>query len=67
MTTEASETPVQPALTAKQSGQNPRSAAVEAASVAVVKDNVHEEPTDYYHQLIRFHEPPWYGTVCPVV
>ena len=54
MTTDAAETPVQPALTAKQSGQNPRSEAVEAASVAVVKDNLHEEPTDYYHQLIRF-------------
>ncbi len=46
MTTEAAETPVQPALTVVQSGQNSRSAAVEAASVTVVKDNAHEEPTD---------------------
>ena len=51
MTTEAAEAPVTSALTAKQGGQNPRSAAVEAASVTVMKDNVHEEPMDYYHQL----------------
>ena len=52
MTTEAAETPVQPALTAKQSGQNPRSAAVEAASVTVVKDNAHEEPTDVMSAVV---------------
>jgi RNA-directed DNA polymerase len=46
MTTEAAETPVQPALTAKQGGENPLGAAVEAASVTVVKDNAHEEPMD---------------------
>ena len=53
MTTEAAETPVQPALTAKQSGQNPRSAAVEAASVTVVKDNAHEEPTDVMSAVLE--------------
>ena len=46
MTTEAAETPVQPALTAKQGGQNPRSAATEAANVTAVRDNAHEEPMD---------------------
>jgi RNA-directed DNA polymerase len=53
MTTEAAETPVQPALTAKQSGQNPRSAAVEAASVTVVKDNAHEEPTEVMSAVLE--------------
>jgi len=53
MTTEAAETPVQPALTAKQSGQNPRSAAAEAASVTVVKDNAHEEPTDVMSAVLE--------------
>ncbi len=52
MTMEAAETPVQSALTAKQSGQNPRSAAVEAASVTVVKDNAHEEPTDVMSAVV---------------
>ena len=52
MTTEAAETPAQPALTAKQSGQNPRSAAVEAASVTVVKDNAHEEPMDVMSAVV---------------
>ena len=54
MTTEAAETPVQPALTAKQGGQNPRSAADEAASVTVMKDNAHEGLMSYYHQLKCF-------------
>jgi RNA-directed DNA polymerase len=53
MTMEAAETPVQPALTAKQSGQNPRSAAVEAASVTAVKDNAHEEPTDMMSAVLE--------------
>jgi RNA-directed DNA polymerase len=53
MTTEAAETPVQPALTAKQSGQNPRSAAIEAASVTVVRDNAHEEPMDVMSAVLE--------------
>jgi len=52
MTTEAAETPVRPALIAKQGGQYPRSAAVEAASVTVVKDNAHEEPTDVMSAVV---------------
>lgn len=52
MTTEAAETPVRPALTAKQGGRSPRSAAVEAASVTVVKDNAHEEPTDVMSAVV---------------
>jgi len=52
MTTEAAETPVQPALTAEQGGQNPLSAAVEAASVTVVRDNAHEEPTDVMSAVV---------------
>lgn len=43
MTTEAAETPVQPVLAAKQCGQNPPSAAVEAANVTAVRDHAHEE------------------------
>lgn len=46
MTIEAAETPVQPALTAKQGGQNPRSTTVEAASVTAVREAAHEEPTE---------------------
>ncbi len=46
MTTGAAETPVKPARIAKQGGQNPRCAAIEAASVTVMKDNAHEGPTD---------------------
>jgi len=53
MTTEAVEMPVKPALTAKQSGQNPRSTAVEAASVTVVKDNAHEEPMDVMSAVLE--------------
>ena len=53
MTTEAAETPVRPALTTKQSGQNPLSAAVEAASVTVVKDNAHEGPTDVMSAVLE--------------
>ena len=54
MTTEAAETPVQPALTAKQGGRYPLSAAAEAASVTVMKGNAHEELMGYYHQLKCF-------------
>ena len=46
MTTEAAEGPDQPALGAKQSGRNPPSAAAEAASVTVERENAHEEPTE---------------------
>jgi len=53
MTMEAAETPVQPVLTAKQGGQNPRSAAVEAASVTVVRDNAHEEPMDVMSAVLE--------------
>ena len=53
MTMEAAERPVQPALIAKQSGQNPRSAAVEAASVTVMKDNAHEEPMDVMSAVLE--------------
>ncbi len=45
MTTEAAATPVTPALGAEQSGRNSPSAATEAASVTVEKENAHEEPT----------------------
>jgi len=53
MTTGAAETPVQPALIAKQSGQNPRSAATEAASVTAVRDNAHEEPMDVMSAVLE--------------
>jgi RNA-directed DNA polymerase len=46
MTTEAAETPGHPALGAKQSGRNPPSAVAEAASVTVVRESAHEEPTE---------------------
>ena len=46
MATEAAERLAEPALTAKQRGQYPQSEAAEAASVTVVKDKAHEEPTD---------------------
>ena len=52
MTMEAAETPVRPALTAKQGGQNPRSAAIEAASVTVMRDHAHEEPTDVMSAVV---------------
>ena len=45
MTMEAAATPVTPTPGAKQSGQNPPSAATEAASVTVERGNAHEEPT----------------------
>jgi len=53
MTTEAAETPVQPALMAKQSGQNSPSTADEAASVTVVKDNAHEELTELMSAVLE--------------
>ena len=53
MMTEAAETPVQPALTAKQGGQNSRSAASEAASVTVVRGNAHEEPMDVMSAVLE--------------
>jgi len=53
MTTEAAETPVQSALTAKGRGQYPRSEAVEAASVTVVRDNAHEEPMDVMSAVLE--------------
>ena len=53
MATEAAEGPVQPALGAKQSGQNPPSAAVEAASVTAVRENTHEEPMDVMSAVLE--------------
>ena len=53
MTTGAAETPVQPALNAKQGGQNPRCAAIEAASVTVMRDNAHEGPTDVMSAVLE--------------
>jgi RNA-directed DNA polymerase len=52
MTTVAAETPVQPVLAAKQCGQKPPSAAVEAASVTVVRDNAHEEPMELMSAVV---------------
>jgi RNA-directed DNA polymerase len=52
MATVAAERPMQSALGAKQSGQNPPSAATEAASVTVAKDNAHEEPTELMSAVV---------------
>ncbi|MBR9910206.1 MAG: group II intron reverse transcriptase/maturase [Gammaproteobacteria bacterium] len=46
MMAEAAEGPIKSALGAKQGGQNPTSAASEAASVTVVRGYAHEEPTE---------------------
>ena len=46
MTTEAAETPVAPALRAKQCERNSRRKAIEAASATVGKESAHEEPID---------------------
>ncbi len=53
MTTEAAETPVQPALEAKQSGRNPPSAATEAASVTVEREYAHEEPMEWMSAVVN--------------
>ena len=66
MTTEAAEGPEQPALMAERRGQYPQGEAGEAASVTAVKEYSHEEPADVTGSFV-LHEPPWYGTVCPVV
>ena len=66
MTTEAAEGPEQPALMAERRGQYPQGEAGEAASVTAVKEYAHEEPADVTGSFV-LHEPPWYGTVCPVV
>ena len=66
MTTEAAEGPDQPALMAERRGQYPQGEAGEAASVTAVKEYAHEEPADVTGSFV-LHEPPWYGTVCPVV
>ena len=66
MTTEAAEGPEQPALMAERRGQHPQGEAGEAASVTAVKEYAHEEPADVTGSFV-LHEPPWYGTVCPVV
>ena len=66
MTTEAAEGPDQPALMAERRGQYPQGEAGEAASVTAVKEYAHEEPADVAGSFV-LHEPPWYGTVCPVV
>ena len=63
MTTEAAEGPDQPALRAERRGQYPQG---EAASVTAVKEYAHEEPADVTGSFV-LQEPPWYGTVCPVV
>ena len=66
MTTEAAEGPDQPALMAERRGQYPQGEAGEAASVTAVKESAHEETADVAGSFV-LHEPPWYGTVCPVV
>ena len=66
MTTEAAEGPEQPALMAERRGQYPQGEAGEAASVTAVKEYAHEETADVTGSFV-LHEPPWYGTVCPVV
>ena len=66
MTAEAAEGPEQPALRAERRGQHPQGEAVEAASVTAAKEYAHEEPADVTGSFV-LHEPPWYGTVCPVV
>ena len=72
MTTGAAETPVRPALTAKQGGQNPLSAAIEAASVTVVRDNAHEEPMDLMSAVLerpnmqRAYARVWSFLVCSI-
>ena len=66
MTTEAAEGPEQPALMAERRGQYPQGEAGEAASITAVKEYAHEEPADVTGSFV-LHEPPWYGTVCPVV
>lgn len=52
MTTEAAERSVTPALGAKQSGRNLPSAAAEAASVTVVREYAHEEPTELMSAVV---------------
>ena len=66
MTTEAAEGPDQPALMAERRGEYPQGEADEAASVTAVKEYAHEEPADVTGSFV-LQEPPWYGTVCPVV
>ena len=66
MTTEAAEGPDQPALMAERRGQHPQGEAGEAASVTAERENAHEEPAAVAGSFV-LHEPPWYGTVCPVV
>ena len=51
---------------AERRGQYPQGEADEAASVTAVKEYAHEEPADVTGSFV-LHEPPWYGTVCPVV
>lgn len=53
MTTGAAETPVKPALIAKQGGQYPPGEAVEAASVTVMRGNAHEGPTDVMSAVLE--------------
>ena len=51
---------------AERRGQYPQGEAGEAASVTAVREYAHEEPVDVTGSFV-LHEPPWYGTVCPVV
>ena len=51
---------------AERRGQHPQGEAGEAASVTAVKEYAHEETADVTG-LFVLQEPPWYGTVCPVV
>ena len=51
---------------AERRGQYPQGEAGEAASVTAVKEYAHEESADVTGSFV-LHEPPWYGTVCPVV
>ena len=65
MTTEAAETPVTPVLGAEQSGRNPPSAATEAASVTVERENAHEEPTELMSAVVdRPNMLRAYARVC---
>ena len=51
---------------AERRGQYPQGEAGEAASVTAVREYAHEESADVTGSFV-LHEPPWYGTVCPVV
>lgn len=65
MTTEAAETPEAPALGTGQGGRNPLGTAAEAASVTVVREYAHEEPTELMSAVVdRPNMLRAYARVC---